>query len=126
MNDLIKWIKVPENEKRHFHLRTFQCLNENLHQLNNVFDFLETSNISHKIKDLNSNFEHSYKEERDDNGNSLFMINENMEKIIRDQTEIEISDQRNDKKQETFLILSLVWMVLVSSYKIKFSCEVKA
>jgi hypothetical protein len=126
MNDLIKWTKVPGNKKRHFHLRTFQCLNENLHQLNNVFDFLETSNISHIIKDLNSNFERLYKEERDDNGNSLFMINENMEKIIRDQTEIEISDQRNDKKQEAFLILSLVWMLLVSFYKLRLSCEVKA
>ena len=126
MNGLTKWIKVPENKKRNFHLRTFQCLNENLHQLNNVFDFLETSNISHIIKDLNSNFERLYKEERDDNGNSLFMINENMEKIIRDQTEIKISDQRNDKKQEAFLILSLVWMLLVSSYKNKLSREVKA
>ena len=111
MSNLIEWLKVPENKKRHFHLRTLRCLNDNLYQLNNVFDFLETSNITHTIRDLYTKFDHYFKE---GNLNELLRINTNLENIIRNQIEIEIIDQNNDNDQALLLIFSLAWVFLVS------------
>ena len=111
MSELIEWLKVPENKKRHFHLRTLRCLNDNLNQLNNVFDFLETSNITHTIRDLYKKFDHYFKE---GNLNELLRINTNLENMIRNQIEIEISNQNNDNDQALLLIFSLAWVFLVS------------
>lgn len=114
MNDFIDWLKVADKKRTHLHLRTLQCLNDNLQQLNNVFNFLETSNISHEIRDLNSKFNQMFKTEGIRDPNDLMLINKKLEKIIRNQIEIEINDQSNDKEQEIILFFSLVWLFLVS------------
>ena len=56
MNDLIEWLKVSQDENDTLHFNNFKCLNDNINQLNNIFQFMDNSNFSHEIQSLRSNF----------------------------------------------------------------------
>ena len=111
MNDLIAWLDTAHMKTSHIHLKIFQCLNENLQQLDGLFGFTKNAELGDKIKALHLNFTSSFRELNTDE--ELFRINKQLEKLIRNQVEVELEDQNKDTDQQLYLILSLVWMFIV-------------
>ena len=115
MNDLIEWLKVSQDENDTLHFNNFKCLNDNINQLNNIFQFMDNSNFSHEIQSLRSNFINSLAM-KNNNVERLFEINNKIEYLIRKQIEVELNDENNNTNQHLMLIVSILWMFIVRVY----------